>query len=351
MNNLITPVLYEKLLQDMLAPTGLNLSNAFQLAPKIKNLSDHFIQEKARSTPWDDTKLVAYSAYFGLLNYSRVRHAINRINDVSPQKLCQVRSVVEWGSGTGASSLALQEGLPEVNWNFIDHSHIALSFHERWANSLNSFDSTNWYGASRLAWNNELTNKTSISDHSMFFACYALNESLPTVDFKRFEQILILEPSNWEHSQKLIDFREQRLAEGFTAIAPCPHQLKCPMQGLKNYWCHDRAHWEKPKWFRTIEDRIGIRSDTLPYSYLYLVKNHVDINSQPSARVVGDELTEKGKTRWSLCNDGKLERMAFLHRNGEPPQIKRGDQIVLSDFDFEVKGGEYRFTQAPASKK
>lgn len=332
----IHPEHYFKLLKDLWQEAQLDEQKASGLSGQIKLISDHFIHAKNRSTPWNEKNLIAYASYFGLLNYVRVEHAIRRILQKTPQHDFNFDEIVEWGSGLGASHLALQSFAQTKKWHFVENSILAQDFHRK----ILKTSKTN---VQQHAWSTQL-NHSDISHRSLFFSCYALNENTPSLNWKKFDALLIIEPSTFEFSQNLIQFRQDRLSDGFIVHSPCTHQNNCPMQNLKNYWCHDRAHWTRPAWFQAIESRIGIQSHTLPYSYLYMVKpERLTESFAAKTRIVGDELIEKGKTRWSICNENGLQRLSYLHRHGTPPPLKRGDLIDLNAFTTEPRGDEIRF--------
>ncbi|MFN9066725.1 MAG: hypothetical protein ACK5V3_05815, partial [Bdellovibrionales bacterium] len=58
------------------------------------------------------------------------------------------------------------------------------------------------------------------------------------------------------------------------------------------------------------------------------------------ARLTGDQLFEKGKTRQLICRGPEREFLAWMNRDGEAPTLARGDRVILEK--FEQKSNELR---------
>ena len=53
--------------------------------------------------------------------------------------------------------------------------------------------------------------------------------------------LIIVEPGTKKGYRRIIAARDQLLAAGMHIIAPCPHQLDCPLQEQDQDWCHFSA--------------------------------------------------------------------------------------------------------------
>jgi hypothetical protein len=176
---------------------------------------------------------------------------------------------------------------------------------------------------------------------SAIVASYVLNEmsSLPQW-FYQAEALILLEPSTKIAFTAFNELRSELIDRSYDVWAPCPHTQTCPLSQSKKDWCHDRVYWEKPKWFLQLEKHLPMRNESLTFSYLLARKKKKPENE--NLRIVGDAQVEKGKTRWMLCRNEEREFLSFLHRNGKPPRIYRGDTIQLKN--IEKKSNEIRFT-------
>lgn len=323
------PSFYQSKIDNILKSIGYNLTQPESLAREIKKLSDHFIQENQKVTPWQNTwAQAAYISYFFPLNYLRMLKVIkmgsvkNIINNED--------TVIDFGSGCGTASLALADS--QIYFKKIiqvETSNIAINFYDLLISNTNN----------KVIQKNHLESDFNFKDCTLLLS-YSLNE-INSFSEKWLEakNIIIVEPSTKYQSKKLIELRSYLIENGFYALAPCTHQDKCPLTDSKHDWCHDRAHIEIPEWLKKIEKYLPIRNETLTFSYLIMTKTVVNKN-QNSFRLVGDELTEKGKTRWLACHNKDRLFVSWLNKWKNTPQWKRGDLVEIEN--FEIKGNEIR---------
>ncbi len=297
------------------------------MAQAILNLSDHY-QKDLQQTPWDTKDaLAAQIAYYFPLNYIRncrvydEAAALGFPND-APYSL-------DFGVGLGPSRLAEQESsFDSTSSSYVmERSPHALE----WLHFLSEENpKTNWLPA----WAPQTRGVFS----------YSLNElTNPPPWFFKLKELIILEPSTHQKSRQLMSLRQRLIENGYHIWAPCTHQLACPLltQSEKD-WCHDRVHWESPEWFRKIENLLPIKNRTLTYSYLLASRTPRPVVAG-EGRIVGDDLLEKGKTRWLYCQNPEREFLAWMHKWGAIPDLHRGERISLDD--FEKKSNEIRFKE------
>ena len=157
---------------------------------------------------------------------------------------------------------------------------------------------------------------------------------------------MILEPSTSQDGRKLLETRRLLLEKGYSIWAPCTHQLNCPLlTHSKNDWCHDRVHVSSPDWFLELESHLPMKNKTVTTSYLLARKRKAPEFLQKKARLTGDTLEEKGKTRQLICRNEQREFLTWMHKNIEPQTLARGELIDLPQ-DFEVKSNELRLKVA-----
>jgi hypothetical protein len=97
----------------------------------------------------------------------------------------------------------------------------------------------------------------------------------------------------------------------------------------KNDWCHDRIHLSPPQWLVSIENHLPFKNRTLTFSYLLASQQAAPESRQ--IRLVGDQLQEKGKSKQLICRNDQREFLTWLHRDGEIPELYRGDLIDLPE--------------------
>ncbi len=306
---------------------GYELHSPQKLAKAVLEVSNDY-QEVSTKTPWHRPEAIAaYLAYFFPLNYIRSLKVIDEgkkwgfFNDSE--------NLLDFGCGPGTLTKAL---LDDKDFEFKKYQ---------------GFDSES--RISKLYEDSPAANATvqfhrempsTKQKNNLLLASYVLNELKKTPQWIfDFEKILIIEPSTKQAFPELLNVRDQLIEKKYFIVAPCPHSHQCPLQESKRDWCHDRVHWQQPEWFQRIENHLPIKNNTLTFSYL--LASRKPLNIPTFARVVGDAQVEKGKTRWMICQGPEREFLSFLKRQGEAPQIHRGDRLQLSH--FEKKGSELRF--------
>jgi hypothetical protein len=140
-----------------------------------------------------------------------------------------------------------------------------------------------------------------------------------------------------------MQWRARLIEQGFQALAPCLHQRACPLlvESQKD-WCHTRIHFEAPDWWREIEAFLPMQNRTLTYSYLLMSRETQPSPERFAARVIGDTLHERGKTKQLICRSEKREFLSWLHRDGDAPMIPFGALLTEGLETAESKSNELR---------
>jgi len=319
------PAKYQEKIALALQDLGFSLDNPRQLALSVIKLSDHY-QKEQKQTPWNEPEfLAAYLAYYLPLNYIRnakVFDELARFKD-----LLDFETYIDFGFGLGSSLLAAHDqGLIGQTHELyaLDISQKPIDFFSRYLSSL------------PIKKHLELSPKPK----TLGVFSYSLNELLkaPTW-FYDLETIIILEPSTSIWGRKLMNWRESLIAKGYSIWAPCTHQLSCPLiTHSQKDWCHDRVHWDQPDWFQQIEQYLPMKNLTMTHSYL--IASRKKAPDSLHGRVIGDELKEKGKSRWLFCQGEEREFLSWLNKQGTSPGWHRGE--LISPHIEAKKGNELR---------
>lgn len=310
------------------------------LAESIKRLSDFFIQNPQKQTPWNEKYCQeAYKHYFLPLNFLRVKKVIERGSEVGFFE--GLKNTVDWGAGPGTASFALNEGLKLNRQILIENAKDAVRvFSEEHKKYLTQFEVQSAMDVTKF----KMNMKESILVMSYSFTEL---EELPK-GWDHFEALMILEPSTRDDGRRLLEVRKKLIAAGYYMWAPCTHQGECPLlEKSKNDWCHDRIHVEAPDWFTETEKNLPFKNKTITTSYLLARKMKPTYNFEGLGRLVGDALEEKGKTRQMFCRNSEREFLAWMHKKTRPENEKiihpRGELFRLPDADkIEIKSNEIR---------
>jgi hypothetical protein len=306
------------------------------LATDIMQMSNFYADHATSSTPWEEPWCQrAQLAYYLPLNVIRLRRVIREGKRVGFFK--GIQSAVDFGSGLGAMDFA---GILESDADFlwrrpfeIEISNIARDLRER------------------LAPAHESSSDGPEESPDLFMSSYALTElvDIPAEEFlARSQNLMIIEPSTRDDGRRLSEFRDRLIAAGGFAWAPCTHQEKCPLiQHSATDWCHDRVvvdgqYIEEVPWLQGLERFLPIKNRTLTMSYL-LMSTRRPPSLEGYARLTGDSLKEKGKTRQLFCRNADREFLAWMHRHGEPPAYPRGELVQVPQ-GF-MKSNELRTTE------
>ena len=305
-------------------------------AADVLALSDFYLGHAGERTPWTQAFAApAYLGYFLPLNYARVRAVWREVLRFIPTEA--LGSIVDFGSGSGAVHFALEdeEAFAPRPLSCVERSPEARAIHRRLAELRGG------------RWRPQTSAPARVEAGAMAVYSYAFLEMQPELaDLERFDHLLILEPSTRECGRQLMSWRQRLIDRGYRALAPCTHDVACPLLVESNKdWCHYRVTFEGPSWWPALEDALPMKNRTLTYSYLLMSRTVADQTWRGAARVIGDTLPERGKTRQLICRGPHREFLSWLHRAGEPPVIPRG-ALVRGVERAEPKGFELRVTES-----
>lgn len=339
-----------------LAALDFPVSHPGKIAQAVLRLSDHYNINPLASTPWDEVwAQAAQLAYYFPLNFARnsaVAAEAKRLGFLD-----HVTSLTDFGSGAGSALYAFGEHL-------IDPVHLVASDVSDFALSLGARLKPETWPENRpvperhvgsLRMSPEIRAGLRPEASNLLVASFVRTElrQLPD-DWLDFSALAIVEPSTAEDSRRLMQERQILVEKGYRIWAPCTHEGACPLlTHSERDWCHDRIHWDAPAWFLAVEKLLPMKNRTLTFSYL-LAKKETAAPSRLKefARLTGDMLVEKGKTRQSLCRSPEREFLSWFPQRMPKPtkeipelDLQRGYLVRLSP-DLEKKSQEVRLKSA-----
>ncbi|MCB0414018.1 MAG: hypothetical protein KDD50_06775, partial [Bdellovibrionales bacterium] len=107
-------------------------------------------------------------------------------------------------------------------------------------------------------------------------------------------------------------------------------------------WCHHTLNFDQPDWWKLTEKKLPIQNRSLSFTYLILSKV-AKPNSTSWARIVGDPLKEKGKTKQLICRGPEREFFSVLKKSKKTFDLCRGDLIKIPENSV-FKGNEVRLS-------
>lgn len=315
------PSSFEASISKALANHGLSLKDPKALAKAVLTLSDYFIQKPEASTPWNETwAQIAYLCYYLPLNSARLRGIIE---EADKRNFFQgIERVVDFGAGLATASLTLSDK-HSFKYHLVER---ALEPQKIIESCFSQFKAEEWL-------KNFSASKINDAKNTLAVFSYSLTELNDIPDWAyQCEALMLVEPSTQQDGRKLLQLRQKLLDKGYHVWAPCTHEGPCPLLSQsKHDWCHDRIHFDAPEWFQKMEENLPMKNRTLTMSYLLLRKTPAPKFSASAARVVGDQLQEKGKDRQMICRSSDREFLAWLHKNGLRQEIPRGVVVAIPE--------------------
>lgn len=245
------------------------------------------------------------------------------------------RHVFDWGCGSGVASRRVLAAFGAELFDSLtvwDHSPLACDHSEE---------------AARLAFPKLAVAQaapsllTSSAPIGLLLLSHVLNELSPEARravrdlVSRSEAVIWVEPGTREISRELGKVRDD-LRSQFQIIAPCTHELGCPMfaEGNERHWCHFFAPppseiFADSNWVK-FGQRAGIDLRSLPYAFFAAERvsaSDCERVSRPSdwSRVIGRVEHFKPYARLLNCDAQGLTELELPKRN-DPALFKQLDR-------------------------
>jgi ribosomal protein RSM22 (predicted rRNA methylase) len=129
--------------------------------------------------------------------------------------------------------------------------------------------------------------------------------------------VVLVEPGTPAGHRRILAARGQLLAAGYLLAAPCPHELRCPLQAEGN-WCHFGARLPRSGLHRQVKGaELGYEDEK--FSYVAAVRpDLIGQPDRPSGRVVRRPHQRKALVTLELCEkDGSAGRELIGRSAGE----------------------------------
>jgi SAM-dependent methyltransferase len=142
---------------------------------------------------------------------------------------------------------------------------------------------------------------------------------------------VLLDPALREPTRVLQTLRDRLAARGALDVAfPCPHRAPCPLLARERDWCHAELPIALPEPLAALAREAGLRFEGLSYATLALRNAAPRAPRARDATIVGGPIASKGKVELHLCHDGRLTRLDWMSRDGDPPAtLHRGARATM----------------------
>lgn len=317
------PDYFDSQIESALKTYSLSLADSKSLAKRVLELSDFFIQNPDKATPWNkEWAQIAYLCYYLPLNSVRLTKIIQEANRREFFK--DITHVVDFGAGLATASLNLS-AIKNFQFHLIERSKEPQKI------------IADFFPEFKGSWHQNFTDKVlDRPEKTMAVFSYSLTELKNIPEWAlQCEALMLVEPSTQQDGRKLLELREKLIAKGYHPYAPCTHEDKCPLlHQSKNDWCHDRVLFNAPSWFLKMEEQLPMKNRSLTMSYLLM--RRTPPTAVNATRVVGDRMKEKGKDRQMICRGTEREFLAWLHKTKISQEIPRGTLIQIPESSKKV---------------
>ncbi|MBS1804772.1 MAG: rRNA methyltransferase [Acidobacteria bacterium] len=308
----------------MLLPPELRSAISHQLEGVSRNLlserssqiSSHY-RSGGQSTHAmnDELDALAYAVVRMPATYSAVRNVLSRLQERCPA--FSPASLVDFGAGPGTASWAASDGWPNIAAiTQLDANMLLLQLGQKLKES-----------ASSTALRNSRTIRTDLSAPQpilpatdLAIISYTLAE-MSTAEIRALltsawsqcrGALVIVEPGTPGGWERILLGRDLLLSHGAKILAPCPHQLPCPL--VAPDWCHFVQRVQRSR------DHMLLKSADVPwedekFSYLIAVCEHLFYSAQRD-RILAQPEKSKNEIRIKLCRtNGQAEFVQVRKRD------------------------------------
>jgi len=224
-----------------------------RLAGSVQRLMTAYRSGAAQTAPVlaSEADVAAYAAYRMPATYAAVHTALQQVTGALPGWAPQTLSDV--GGGTGAATWAAVSALPSLrSVTVLDQVGDALAFGRGLARgsaepALRDASWERWRVGS------------AVPAADLVTISYLLGELSPTQQATVLDAaiaagraVAVIEPGTPDGYRRVLAARTALIARGLTVVAPCPHQLACPLDGRD--WCHFAARVPRSALHRRLKE-------------------------------------------------------------------------------------------------
>lgn len=300
------------------------------LAERAQRISDLYRGGGASAVALrDEMDALAYTVARLPATYAAVRHVLGRIEERCPE--FRPGSVLDLGSGPGTASWAAVDAWPEIeSITQVDSNPALMELGRKLAESALP---PTLRGARQT-----IADIARDSERTEPFDFVILSYALAELSQRQIEAALsralrdcagvlaLVEPGTPAGYKRILRARDQLRALGARILAPCPHELACPLAA--GDWCHFAQRVSRTR------DHMLLKGAELAYedekfSYLVAVREALFRPAEASRILAQPKLTRAG-VALKLCTlDGRCESASIARRDKEA--FKRAKKIEWGD--------------------
>ncbi|WP_027053305.1 small ribosomal subunit Rsm22 family protein [Mesorhizobium erdmanii] len=285
-----------------------------ELKQAAKTLSDRYRAElrDGRLHMAQDMAVKAYLATRLPATYAAVRASLDALNEARPDFM--PKTLLDVGAGPGTVLWATTDLWPDLEQAVLLEASAAV----RKVGETLAADAI----TARTAWQagDATTDLADVQPADLVTCAYVLDEIVPASLPKMVDRLwrlttdtlLIIEPGTPAGWQRILAVRAQLIAAGAHLLAPCPHEVPCPLTPPD--WCHFSRRVARSRLHRLAKDAEVPWEDE---KFIFVAASRRPAGSH-AARVIAPPKFGSGKVSLKLCeNDGRAGEKLFTKRDGD----------------------------------
>jgi len=272
---------------------------------RSERISEHYRQRGAsRGVIAGESDALAYGLSRMPATYAAVSRVIVELGRRAPG--FSPATLLDAGAGPGTAAWAVAADYPDAALTLMDHNRAFLGLAGQLAprpvdlveDDLVRFDFARTFDLVTCAYA-----LTELPDSAIVAVAERLWRHCAGV-------IVIVEPGRPHDYQRLMAVRERLIGLGGRVLAPCPHDLACPLD--EPDWCHFSVRLSRSR------DHMRMKGGSLGYEdekFSYLVVGRQGIGLPATARVLRPPEENKFSVTLSVCAEGGMDRRVVPSRD------------------------------------
>lgn len=252
------------------------------------------------SSPMDIT---AYAAFRMPATYAAVIGALNQLGDFGDR--WRPKDMLDVGAGPGTAMWAATAAWPQLEKiTLLERDKNMMALGKRLASSADAvaIREASWVSA-------DITGDWRTEEKDLIIASYSLgelsSEAMRKIIVKLWSItkgiLVIIEPGTPVGFGRLKAAREILIREGAKTIAPCPHDIGCPL--LENDWCHFSQRVARSRLHRQVKGGELSYEDE-KFTFIAMAREASGI---AEGRVLRHPIIRKGHVQLKLCTTEGLK--------------------------------------------
>lgn len=282
-----------------------------ELTQRYRSSHSQFIANEAQREAYLIARLPA--------TYAAIDRTLRAIREQAPS--LEIKSILDLGAGPGTAMWALCEHWPSIEQITLVEKDLAF------VELGKELASHSPHLAIRQAcWEKgDLEKGLPSGNYDLILFSYSIGELPPSfllplteASYKIAKQLfIIIEPGTPVGFERIRLIRRHLIDLGGHLIAPCPHQLACPMAG--GDWCHFSARIPRSSLHRRLKGgSLGYEDEK--FSYVAATKHPFPL---PSSRILSPPSHHSGHVKLKLCTDKGVQQPIISRKSGELYQLAR----------------------------